>query len=257
MAHAISSVFIPTPALRAVPAMRASGVARAAAGAPHRLTARVALAGRSVQYTVRTRARAAPRAMGMSVRAEDGEEEMMIEEEAMEKMEKSISVLQENLSTVRTGRANPSVLDRVEVEYYGAPCTLQSLANVNTPDAQTLLIQPFDKTAIGDIERAIMKSDLGLTPNNDGNVIRLAVPPLTQERRAELAKLCSKLGEDAKVAVRNVRRDATKDLQKLEKAGSSKDTIADYCDTVDKMTKEYIEKIDKAVAAKEKDVMSV
>ena len=125
-----------------------------------------------------------------------------IELDAMERMEKSIDSIRNNFNTVRTGRANATILDRIEVEYYGAMTPLKSIANATTPDAQTILIQPFDKGAISDIERAIMMSDLGLTPSNDGNAIRLNIPPLTAERRKELAKLVSKLGEDGKVALR-------------------------------------------------------
>lgn len=182
----------------------------------------------------------------------------MIEEMAMEKFEKSLDALETNLQSVRTGRANVQILDRVEVDYYGAPCSLKSLATVTTPDAQTVMVQPFDKTSIGDIERAIMKSDIGMTPSNDGNVIRLLVPQLTKERRSEMAKIASKLGEDAKVALRNVRRDATKQLQKLEKDGTSgKDTIETACKGMDDLTNKYVAKIDAAVKAKEDDIMKV
>lgn len=198
------------------------------------------------------------RTYAVQVRAEEGEEEMMIEEEAREKFEKTLSSVQSNFDTVRTGRANTSLLDRLEVEYYGAPCNIKTLASISTPDAQTIAIQPFDKASIGDIERAIMKSDVGLQPNSDGNVIRLIIPALTEERRKELAKLVSKLGEDGKVALRNVRRDATKQYQKLEKDGSSsKDMCESYCKEMDEMTNSYVKKIDEIIKKKEAEIMKV
>ena len=127
-----------------------------------------------------------------------------------ERMEKTIDAVREKFNTVRTGRASPKILDRINVEYYGTLTPLNTIANASTPDSQTIVIQPFDKTCINDIERAIMLSDLGLNPSNDGTCIRLSIPPLTAERSKELAKLVSKLGEDGKVALRNVRRDAIK-----------------------------------------------
>ena len=128
----------------------------------------------------------------------------------MERMDKTIDAINRDFDTIRTGRANTAILDRIEVEYYGSPTPLKTISNASTPDSQTILIQPFDKTAIGDIEKALLQSDLGLTPNNDGSNIRLVIPQLTAERRKELAKQVSKLGEDGKVALRNVRRDALK-----------------------------------------------
>jgi len=198
------------------------------------------------------------RAYAVQVRSEDGEEEMMIEEEAREKFEKTLISVQSNFDTVRTGRANASLLDRLEVEYYGAPCNIKTLASISTPDAQTIAIQPFDKASIPDIERAIMKSDVGINPSSDGNVIRLIIPQLTEERRKELAKLVSKLGEDGKVALRNVRRDATKQFQKLEKDGvSSKDVCETYCKEMDDMTASYVKQIDEIVKQKDAEIMKV
>ena len=178
-----------------------------------------------------------------------------IELDAMERMEKSIDSIRNNFNTVRTGRANATILDRIEVEYYGAMTPLKSIANATTPDAQTILIQPFDKGAISDIERAIMMSDLGLTPSNDGNAIRLNIPPLTAERRKELAKLVSKLGEDGKVALRNVRRDALKSIGKLE--GISEDEIKSLEDNIEKITSDYVKQVDELVKQKEQDIAKV
>lgn len=178
-----------------------------------------------------------------------------IELDAMERMEKSIDSIRNNFNTVRTGRANATILDRIEVEYYGAMTPLKSIANATTPDAQTILIQPFDKGAISDIERAIMMSDLGLTPSNDGNAIRLNIPPLTAERRKELAKLVSKLGEDGKVALRNVRRDALKSIGKLE--GISEDEIKSLEDNIERITSDYVKQVDELVKQKEQDIAKV
>lgn len=181
-----------------------------------------------------------------------------VEEEASERMGKSMEATRNAISTVRTGRASTSLLDRVQVEYYGAPTPLKTIAGVTTPDASTLLVQPFDVSAIKDIERAIMESDLGLTPNNDGKMIRLNIPALTADRRKELTKTVTKLGEDGKVAVRNVRRDAIKKLQKLEKDGLiSEDDKKGMEQDVQKMTDSYVKQIDDLVAAKEKELSTV
>lgn len=137
-------------------------------------------------------------------------------------MEKAISSLKRDLATLRAGRATTSLLDRIQVEYYGAPTPINQLANISTPDSRTLLIQPWDKTSMSDIERAIMKSDIGLTPANDGTIIRLSIPPLTEERRTDLVKLTKKFGEEAKVAIRNIRRDANDDIKRWRKTVSLK-----------------------------------
>jgi len=178
-----------------------------------------------------------------------------IEMDALERMEKSIDSIRVNFNTVRTGRANTSILDRIEVDYYGAMTPLNTIANATTPDARTILIQPFDKSAINEIEKAIMTSDLGLNPGNDGNCIRLNIPPLTAERRKELAKLVSKLGEDGKVALRNVRRDALKSISKLE--GISEDEIKFLEDGIDKLTSEHVKLVDEMVKQKEEDIANV
>ena len=181
-----------------------------------------------------------------------------IELDAMERMEKTMDAIANDFSTVRTGRANASVLDRIEVDYYGVATPLKTIANASTPDAQTIVIQPFDKGAIKDIERAINESDLGMTPSNDGNVIRLNVPTLTEERRKELAKLVSKLGEDGKVALRNVRRDAMKAYEKLEKDNAlGEDEIAKLKKSIEDLTSAYVKKVDEATAAKSAELSKV
>lgn len=142
-----------------------------------------------------------------------------------EKMEKAVAAYSRELATVRAGRASSSVLDKVQVDYYGAPTPVVQLANITVPEARLLVIQPYDKTSIGDIEKAILKADLGLNPSNDGTVIRIAFPALTEERRRDLVKVVKKYAEEAKVAVRNVRRDGNDDLKKLEKAGEITEEI--------------------------------
>ncbi len=190
-----------------------------------------------------------------TVRAVEGGDPEEIELDAMERMEKSIDSIRANFNTVRTGRANASILDRIEVEYYGAMTPLNSIANATTPDAQTILIQPFDKGAINDIEKAIMLSDLGLTPGNDGNCIRLNIPTLTAERRKELTKLVSKLGEDGKVALRNVRRDALRSISKLE--GISEDEVKSLEEGIENLTSTHVKLVDELVKKKEEDIAKV
>ena len=172
-----------------------------------------------------------------------------------ERMEKTIDAVREKFNTVRTGRASPKILDRINVEYYGTLTPLNTIANASTPDSQTIVIQPFDKTCINDIERAIMLSDLGLNPSNDGTCIRLSIPPLTAERRKELAKLVSKLGEDGKVALRNVRRDAIKSMGKIE--GVSQDNVKSIEVAIDALTSDFVKKEDELVRQKEVDISKV
>lgn len=180
-----------------------------------------------------------------------------IKKNAQERMEKAIAALQRELAAVRAGRASASLLDRVQVEYYGTMTPLNQLAGITTPDARTIQVQPWDQSALADIEKAILKSDLGLTPTNDGSVIRIAVPMLTEERRAELVKLVKKSGEEAKVAIRNVRRDANDECKKLEKTEISEDESRRMQDDIQKLTDRFIAEVDKLVAAKEKDIMEV
>ncbi|MFZ1028017.1 MAG: ribosome recycling factor [Limnoraphis robusta] len=173
-------------------------------------------------------------------------------------MQKAIESTQRSFNTIRTGRANTSLLDRVMVEYYGVPTSLKSLATINTPDASTITIQPFDRKSLDIVEKAISLSDVGLTPNNDGSIIRLNIPPLTSERRQEFAKLAAKYAEEGKVSVRNVRRDAVDSVRKQEKSKEiSEDEARDLQDQIQKLTDKYIAKVDELLEAKEKDIKTV
>lgn len=177
---------------------------------------------------------------------------------AKEKMAKAIQAYTRELATVRAGRANASLLDRITVDYYGAPTPVNQLAGISTPEARLLVIQPYDKSILGEIEKAILKSDLGLNPSNDGSIIRLAIPQLTEERRKELVKVIKKESEEAKVAIRNIRRDANDDFKKLEKNGDiTEDELRGYSDDVQKLTDEHIQKIDQITKDKEKEIMEV
>ncbi len=178
--------------------------------------------------------------------------------EAESTMQKTIDATQRAFNTIRTGRANASLLDKVMVEYYGTPTPLKSLANISTPDATTLMIQPYDKGSLGLIEKSISMSDVGLTPNNDGSVIRLNIPPLTSDRRKELVKLASKYAEEGKVAIRNIRRDALDSIRKEEKNSEiSEDESRDLQDELQKLTNKYTAKIEELLADKEKDITTV
>jgi ribosome recycling factor len=175
-----------------------------------------------------------------------------------EKMKKSISVLKEELNTVRAGRANPALLDKIMVDYYGSPTPLKNISNISVPDPRSLMISPFDPKSIHDIEKAINIANLGINPSNDGKVIRLVIPAVTEERRKELIKVVKKYGEDAKVAVRNERRDANDELKKQEKAGEiTEDDLKKSLDDVQKKTDKAIKDIDTIVADKEKEIMEV
>ena len=175
-----------------------------------------------------------------------------------EKMEKAIAQLKREFASVRTGRANPAVLDKVVVEYYGAPTQLRQMSQVTVSEGTTLVISPFDKTIIKEIEKALIKAELGVAPNNDGACIRLNFPPLTEERRRETAKEVKKYGEDAKVAIRNVRRDMVDDLKKIEKEENlPEDTVKGNQEDIQKLTDKFVALIDTLVADKEKEVMTV
>ncbi|TCS82973.1 ribosome recycling factor [Tepidibacillus fermentans] len=175
-----------------------------------------------------------------------------------EKMSKAIVSLKKDLASVRAGRANPSLLDKVHVEYYGTSTPINQLANISAPDPRTLVIQPWDKSVIGEIEKAILKSDLGLTPTNDGIVIRITIPQLTEERRKDLVKVVKKMGEESKVAIRNIRRDGNDDLKKLEKNGDiSEDELRRTQEEIQKLTDKYIAEVDTIVSVKEKEIMEV
>ena len=174
------------------------------------------------------------------------------------KMEKTLNVLLDEFGSIRAGRANPHVLDKIKVDYYGTPTPIQQVGNVNVPEARMIVIQPWEKSLLKAIEKAILTSDLGINPTNDGNVIRLVFPELTEERRKDLAKDVKKKGEAAKVAVRNVRRDANEAFKKKEKAGEiSEDDLKLGNEKIQKLTDKMIEKIDKAVEAKTKEIMTV
>ncbi|MEC0248810.1 ribosome recycling factor [Paenibacillus chitinolyticus] len=180
-----------------------------------------------------------------------------IKKNAEERMSKAIDALKRDLATLRAGRANPALLDKIQVEYYGAMTPVNQLANISTPDSRTLIIQPWDKSSMGAIEKAILKSELGLTPANDGTVIRLVIPPLTEERRSELVKLTRKYGEEAKVAIRNIRRDANEDIKKLEKNGISEDESRRHQDDIQKFTDKFTAEVEKVLTGKEKEIMEV
>ena len=173
-------------------------------------------------------------------------------------MQKSVEATQRSFNTIRTGRANASILDRVTVEYYGTETPLNQLANITTPEATMIMIQPYDKGSMGQIEKAIQMSDVGLTPNNDGQVIRLNIPPLTEERRKDLVKLASKMAEEGKVAIRNIRRDAVDHVRKQEKKSElSEDESRDLQDDIQKATDQFTNKIDGLLKSKETDIMTV
>tara|TARA_B100000029_G_scaffold116410_1_gene109210 strand:- start:606 stop:1154 length:549 start_codon:yes stop_codon:yes gene_type:complete len=182
----------------------------------------------------------------------------MSNKEIESSMRKSVEAVQRNFNTIRTGRANPSLLDRITVEYYGADSPLKSLATISTPDSQTIAIQPFDLGSLALIEKAIATSDLGFTPNNDGKVIRINVPPLTEERRKEFCKIASKYAEEGKVSLRNIRRDAIEKIKKQEKAAEiSEDQSRDEQENVQKQTNKFITEIDKHLQEKESEILKV
>lgn len=174
------------------------------------------------------------------------------------KMNKTVSVLESDLKTMKAGRANPTMLDRIQVEYYGNMCPLNQVANVSAPEPRVLVVAPWEKTLLKDIEKAILKSDLGLNPSNDGSIIRLIIPELTEETRKALVKNVKKAGEEAKVAVRSVRRDANDKIKALKKElDLSEDELKKGEDDVQKITDKVVKKIDEIIASKEKEVLSV
>ena len=174
------------------------------------------------------------------------------------KMEKSLEVLQEEYSSIRAGRANPHVLDKIKVDYYGTPTPIQQVGNLSVPEARMIVIQPWEKSLLKAIEKAILTSDLGINPTNDGQVIRLVFPELTEERRKDLAKDVKKKGDATKVAVRNIRRDANEAFKKMEKTGEiSEDEQKTAEEKIQKMTDKMIVKIDAAIDAKTKEIMTV
>ena len=178
--------------------------------------------------------------------------------ELEDNMQKSIEATQRSFNTIRTGRANASLLDRITVEYYGTETPLNQLANISIPDASSINILPYDKSSMGAIEKAVSLSDIGLTPNNDGKVIRLNIPPLTEERRKKMVKLAGKLAEEGKVAIRNIRRDSIDTVRKQEKNNDiSEDESRNLQDEIQKITDKFTTKIDDLLKIKEKDIMTV
>lgn len=177
---------------------------------------------------------------------------------AEENMKKAVSATQKELQGIRTGRANPALLDRIVVDYYGVSTPLKQLANISTPDGKCLVIQPYDKNALKEMEIAINKSDLGMTPNNDGHVIRIVIPALNEERRKELVKVIKKIAEDGKITIRNSRRDSLESIKKLEKEKQiSEDESRKQHEHLQKLTDKYIKETDDLSTIKEKEVMSV
>ncbi|MGL5574946.1 MAG: ribosome recycling factor [Sarcina sp.] len=175
-----------------------------------------------------------------------------------EKMNKTISVLISDLGTLRAGRANPKMLDRVEVEAYGAMCPISQVANISVPEPRVIAIAPWDKSTLKDVEKAILKSDLGMNPSNDGTIIRLIIPELTEETRKDLVKKVKKMGEDSKVALRSIRRDANDKIKAMKKNNEiTEDDMKTGEDKVQKITDKFIKEIDKEIVAKEKEIMSI
>lgn len=175
-----------------------------------------------------------------------------------EKMQDAIQALTRNLATVRAGRANPALLDNIFVEYYGTQTPLNQLATVGAPEARLLVVTPFDKTAVGEIEKSILKADLGLSPSSDGNVIRLNIPALTEERRRDLTKVVGKYAEESRIQIRNIRRDANDQLRALEKDGSlTEDELRANEERVQKETDKYISEVEQIVKTKEEEIMEV
>jgi ribosome recycling factor len=176
----------------------------------------------------------------------------------VEKMQKTVATLKRDLAALRAGRAAPALLNKITVDYYGSAMPINQLANVTVPEPRLLVIQPWDKKTVSEIERAIMKSDLGLTPNSDGSIIRLAIPQLTEERRRELVKVVRKKAEEGRVAVRNIRREANDELKRMEKDGDiTEDDLRKAQDDIQKLTDRHIEEVDKVLSAKEMEIMEV
>ncbi|TQD99303.1 hypothetical protein C1H46_015092 [Malus baccata] len=183
-------------------------------------------------------------------------EKSLIKKDTEGRMDKTLETVRSNFNSIRTGRASPAMLDKIEVEYYGSPVGLKTIANISSPDASSFLVQPYDKSSLKAIEKAIVSSDLSLTPNNDGEVIRLTLPQLTSDRRKELSKIVAKQTEEGKVALRNIRRDALKTLEKLEKGKKlSEDNVKDLSTDLQKLTDEYVKKLDAIFKQKEKIFM--
>jgi ribosome recycling factor len=178
--------------------------------------------------------------------------------QAKQKMKKSIDALHDDFNTIRTGRASTSLFEKIYVDYYGQPTPITQLATVSIPEARLVVIQPWDKSVLNNIEKAIQKSELSLNPNNDGKVIRINIPPLTEERRKEYVKMAKNMAEQTRVAVRNIRRDANDELKKMEKKGDiTEDDLKKGMDDIQKMTDDFIKDIDEVLDKKEKEIMEV
>lgn len=185
------------------------------------------------------------------------EEVQLIYEMTRERMEKAVEHLDSELVRIRAGKANVHILDGIMVEYYGAPTPLNQVSNISTPDAKTIMIQPWEKTMIDPIEKALMNSKVGITPANNGEVIRLAIPQLTEERRRDLVKQVKNEGENARVSIRNARRDANDEYKKMQKDGLSEDLARDAEGEIQKLTDDFTEKVENIVSAKEEDIMTI
>ncbi|MGB9887580.1 MAG: ribosome recycling factor [Moorellales bacterium] len=174
-----------------------------------------------------------------------------------ERMQKACELLRKELAALRAGRANPALLEKIEVDYYGVPTPINQLATITAPDARLLVVQPWDKSLVPKIEKAILKSDLGVTPNSDGTVVRVPIPPLTEERRKEMVKVARKKGEEARVAIRNVRRDGNERVKAAEKEGLvSEDQAKRTQEEIQKLTDKYIKEVDKILEAKEQEILA-
>ena len=178
-------------------------------------------------------------------------------DEVKEKMQNAIEHLEHELRTIRAGKADPNILSDIFVDYYGTNTPLNQVSNINTPDARTIAIQPWEKNMIGPIEKAILAANIGLTPVNNGEVIRLNIPPLTEERRRDLVKQVKHEGENAKISIRNSRRDANEEIKKLEKDGLSEDLAKDAMEEIQKITDEFSKRVDEIIEKKEQDIMTV
>lgn len=178
--------------------------------------------------------------------------------QAEDKMKKSLTALEEEFNTLRTGRASPALFDKIRVEYYGNPTPLNQVATISVPEARLVVIQPWDKSVIGEIEKAIQKSELSVNPSNDGKIIRISIPPLTEERRKEFVKMAKNMAEQSKVSIRNVRRDANDELKKSEKDGDmSEDDLKRAEDEVQKLTDKYVEEVNTILEAKESEILEI
>ena len=183
-------------------------------------------------------------------------EERLVDAEV--RMEKSIEALHKELSSIRTGRASPSLVERLQVEYYGTPTPLQTIASISTPEARLLVIRPYERGMIGPIEKAILRSELSLTPSNDGEVIRISIPQLTEERRHEMVRLCARHAEEAKVAIRNIRRDENDYLKRVEKEGHvSRDDVDRSLAEVQRITDQFVARVDEVAKRKEAEILEV